>query len=97
LGWGGGLGFAKLVAKLFRVRLSLEPFDSGESGFVRWLVAKDCRFVAIGHEGGFENAVGDGVGDCECVQYVHGVWVGLGEIEEGTGKGDHVLWVRGEG
>ena len=29
--------------------------------------------------------------------WVHGVWVGLGEIEEGTGKGDHVLWVRGEG
>jgi hypothetical protein len=55
------LGFAEFVAKLFRVGLIFEPFDSSESSFVGRLVAKDRRLVSERNEGSFENAVGDGV------------------------------------
>ncbi len=58
LGWVR-LGFAELVAKFFRIRLILEPFDGGKSCFIRGLVAKDCGLMAEGNEGGFEDAVGD--------------------------------------
>ena len=61
LGWGEGLGFAELVGKLLRVRLGLEPFDGFQSGFVGRLIANHGRLMAKGDEGGFKDAVGDGV------------------------------------
>jgi hypothetical protein len=54
-----GLGFAELVAEFFRIRLILEPFDSGKGGLVTVFVTKDCRLVAEKNEGSFEDAVGD--------------------------------------
>lgn len=57
----GRLGFAKLVAKLLRIRLIFKPFDGGKSSLVGRLVTKDCGLVSERNEGGFKDAVADGV------------------------------------
>jgi hypothetical protein len=94
-----GLSFAELVAKLRSIGLILKPFDSSKGGFVGRLVAKDCGLMSERDEGGFEDAVGDGVvchalkirrRQRECKKFVRFFCVG----GEGVGLSSLCAWIK---